>query len=149
MRLTRLYVLVGTFVVTSCLASATAAELAHDLPTVNPITNPYNAIGGKVDQGTYNGFRRYHNSCHTCHGPNGNGSSFAPALTRSVAQLSYSEFLDVVINGRNIESAQGNSVMPAFGENPNVTRHVNDIWGYLKARSDGAVGPGRPTRIGR
>jgi hypothetical protein len=25
--------------------------------------------------------------------------------------------------------------------------HINDIYGYLKARSDGALGRGRPERI--
>lgn len=120
-----------------------------DLPAVDPQDNPYNAIDGKVDQGTYNGFRRYHASCHTCHGPAGNGSSFAPALKESVKDMAFADFLNTVVNGRQVDSASGQRVMPAFGTNPNVMNHINDIWGYLKARADGAVGPGRPKRIGR
>ncbi len=36
-----------------------------------------------VDWFTYNGYRRYHSTCHRCHGPDGMGSSFAPALADS------------------------------------------------------------------
>ncbi len=43
---------------------------------------PYSiASDGTVDWYTYNGFRRYHADCHVCHGPDGLGSSFGPALT--------------------------------------------------------------------
>ena len=34
---------------------------------------------GTVDWGTGGGLKRYHAECHTCHGPNGLGSTFAPA----------------------------------------------------------------------
>jgi len=37
----------------------------------------------KVDWMTYSGWRRYHAECHVCHGPNAEGSSFAPALPLS------------------------------------------------------------------
>src|SRR3546814_15151313 len=61
---------------------------------------PYIIKDGKVDYGTYNGYRRYHSYCHTCHGPDALGSSYAPALKDSMKALSYSEFLEVVVNGR-------------------------------------------------
>ena len=38
---------------------------------------------GTVDWYTYSGFRRYHSECHVCHGPDGEGSSYAPALADS------------------------------------------------------------------
>ena len=38
---------------------------------------------GTVDWFTYSGFRRYHSDCHVCHGPDGEGSSYAPALSMS------------------------------------------------------------------
>lgn len=128
---------------------AVAAEQSAELPPVDPQDNPYNVLDGKVDKGTYNGFRRYHASCHTCHGPAGNGSTFAPALKDSVKRLTYGEFLEVVVNGRQVNDATGQRVMPGFGTNPNVMNYIQDIWGYLKARADGVVGPGRPKRIGR
>ena len=44
--------------------------------------NPTFKIGadGTVDWYTYSGYRRYHSECHVCHGPDGEGSSYAPAL---------------------------------------------------------------------
>ena len=128
-------------------APALAAAQSGDLPPVDPQDNPYNVVDGKVDKGTYNGFRRYHASCHTCHGPNGNGSTFAPALKDSVKTMDYADFLNVVVNGREVDDATGQRVMPAFAANPNVMNYIDDIWGYLKARGDGAIGPGRPERI--
>ena len=35
---------------------------------------------GAVDWYTFSGYRRYHSDCHVCHGPDGVGSSYAPAL---------------------------------------------------------------------
>ncbi len=49
---------------------------------------PYQIRDGKVDWYTYSGFRRYHAECHVCHGPDGLGSSFAPALLESLKVLS-------------------------------------------------------------
>jgi hypothetical protein len=36
--------------------------------------------------------------------------------------------------------------MPAFGSNPNVMCYVEDIYVYLRARSDDALGPVRPAK---
>ena len=55
---------------------------------------------GTVDWYTFSGFRRYHSDCHVCHGPNGEGSSYAPALADSLKTLSYGDFTNVVTNGR-------------------------------------------------
>ena len=42
---------------------------------------------GTVDWYTFSGFRRYHSDCHVCHGPNGEGSSYAPALALSLIHI--------------------------------------------------------------
>lgn len=107
---------------------------------------PYSIVGGKVDQGTYNGWRRYHSSCHTCHGPDGLGSSYAPSMVDSLKAISYDDFAEVVINGRENVSTSQQSVMPAFGTVMDVATYLDDIYAYLKARSDGALGRGRPQR---
>jgi methanol metabolism-related c-type cytochrome len=107
---------------------------------------PYSIVDGKVDQGTYNGWRRYHASCHTCHGPDGLGSSYAPNLVDSMQVLSYEEFAEVVVNGRENVSTSQQSVMPAFGLVADVVTYIDDIYGYLEARADGALGRGRPQR---
>jgi methanol metabolism-related c-type cytochrome len=101
---------------------------------------------GTVDWYTFSGFRRYHSDCHVCHGPAGQGSSYAPALVESLKNMNYSEFLEVVTNGRQKVGAAQNQVMPAFGVNKNVMCYVDDIYIYLRARSDGAGGTGRPPK---
>ena len=108
---------------------------------------PYVVKDGKVDQHTYNGWRRYTESCLRCHGPDGSGSSYAPDLTESLKHMSEDEFKDVVINGRKNVNQASENVMPAFGEVEDVVSYLDDIYAYLKARSDGALGRGRPERF--
>ena len=101
---------------------------------------------GTVDWYTYSGYRRYHSECHVCHGPDGMGSSYAPALKDSLKTMSYGEFLATVASGRkNISTAQEN-VMPSFGNNPNVTCYLDDLYVYLRARANDAVGRVRPAK---
>lgn len=104
------------------------------------------AEDGTVDWFTYSGFRRYHSDCHVCHGPDALGSSFAPALADSLKTMSYDDFLEVVINGREDVNTAEQKKMPAFGLNPNVSCFLDDIYIYLKARADGAIGRGRPKK---
>jgi methanol metabolism-related c-type cytochrome len=101
---------------------------------------------GTVDWYTYSGYRRYHSDCHVCHGPDGEGSSYAPALSQSLKTMDYGDFLSVVASGRkNVSSSQDN-VMPAFGDNPNVACYMDDLYVYLRARSTNAVPRGRPQK---
>jgi methanol metabolism-related c-type cytochrome len=101
---------------------------------------------GTVDWHTYSGFRRYHAECHVCHGPDGLGSSYAPALVESVKRLTYPEFLEIVTNGRQHVNAAEQQVMPAFGNNPNVMCYVDDLYVYLRARGQGELPRGRPAK---
>jgi methanol metabolism-related c-type cytochrome len=95
---------------------------------------------------TYSGYRRYHADCHVCHGPDGEGSSYGPALRNSLKTMSYADYSTVVVNGRkNVNTAQEN-VMPAFGTNRNVMCYFEDIFIYLRARANDAVARGRPQK---
>lgn len=124
------------------------AKVAEPEELVNDEGVPLYAVrDGKVDQGTYNGYRRYASSCHVCHGPDGLGSTFAPALTDSLKRMDYWQFTDVVTNGRTNMGATGDRVMPTFGTDPNVMTNLADIYRYLKARSDEKIGRGRPERF--
>jgi methanol metabolism-related c-type cytochrome len=109
--------------------------------------NPtYKIQDGSVDWYTYSGYRRYHSECHVCHGPDGMGSTYAPALKDSLKTMSYGDFLGVVASGRkNVSTAQEN-VMPAFGDNPNVACYMDDIYVYLRARANDAWGRQRPDK---
>ena len=70
------------------------------------------------------------------------GSTYAPALTDSLKTMSYGDFLGVVASGRKT----GNSVMPALGDNPNVACYMDDIYVYLRARANDALGRVRPAK---
>jgi methanol metabolism-related c-type cytochrome len=101
---------------------------------------------GTVDWYTYSGYRRYHSECHVCHGPDGMGSTYAPGLQDSLKTMSYADFMGIVASGRkNISTAQEN-VMPAFGDNPNVACYMDDLYIYLRARANDAVGRVRPAK---
>ncbi|CAN1724966.1 Cytochrome c-553I [Hyphomicrobium sp. 1Nfss2.1] len=96
-----------------------------------------------VDWATYNGYRRYHGECHVCHGPNGLGSTYAPALANSLQTMDYGTFLGTVASGRTRDEAGTKFVMPAFGDNKNVMCFINDLYVYLKARSFEALPAGQ------
>ncbi len=97
---------------------------------------------GTVDWYTFSGFRRYHSECHVCHGPDGQGSTYAPAIAGSAVRMDYYDFIDVVVNGRQ----NGNSVMPSFGTNLNVMCYLDDVYVYLKAVGSEAIPRGRPAK---
>jgi len=128
----------GVLAIGFCILSASPV-LAADPP-------PYSIKDGKVDIHAYNGYRRYGDSCMRCHGPDGAGSSYAPDLTDSLKHLSQEQFQETVINGRQNVSASNDRVMPSFGTVPDVVNYLDDIYAYLKARSDGKLGRGRPVR---
>ena len=110
--------------------------------------NPTFKVGadGTVDWYTYSGYRRYHSECHVCHGPDGMGSTYAPALKEALKTMNYADFLGVVASGRkNVSSSQEN-VMPAFGDNPNVACYMDDLYIYLRARASDAVERVRPAK---
>ena len=109
---------------------------------------PYTVENGKVDLKTYNGWRRYTESCMRCHGPDGAGSSYAPDLVESAKHMTKEQFEDIVINGRTNVNTASENVMPPFGEVEDVVLYLDDIWAYLKARADGVLGRGRPPRVG-
>lgn len=108
---------------------------------------PYTIKDGKVDFNTYDGWRRYTESCMRCHGPDGSGSSYAPDLTLSLKTMSEDQFKEVVVNGRQNVTTASDNVMPAFGTVEDVMLYLDDIYAYLKARSDGALGRGRPPHM--
>jgi methanol metabolism-related c-type cytochrome len=143
---------VMTFAGTAAMGTAAFAEAPGDPKAVKSENGKYFdakgdptynvAADGTVDWYTFSGYRRYHAECHVCHGPNGGGSTYAPALKDSVKRFNYAEFAGIVIGGRQ----NGNSVMPAFADNKNAVCYVDDLYVYLRALSTGAIQPGRPEK---
>ena len=103
----------------------------------------YKVIDGKVDDRTYNGFRRYHASCNHCHGSDGLGSTFGPSLVNRLPEIEL--FRRIVRDGQ----MTGTSVMRGFADDPNIAPYIDDIYAYLQARADGVLGRGRPKRLGQ
>lgn len=97
-----------------------------------------------VDWGTWNGFRRYHDACHVCHGPNALGSTFAPALKDSLKTIDYNTFVATVAGGKKENRGGTWFIMPSFGSDKNIMCYLDDIYTYIKARSTDAMPPGRP-----
>jgi methanol metabolism-related c-type cytochrome len=143
-RMTALSLANAAAVAFALLASGPAAAQSGE---VDWEKQPYIVKDGKVDYGTYNGFRRYHSFCHVCHGPDAMGSTYAPALKDSMTRLTYDEFLEVVVNGRQVQTAGQDSVMPGFAEAEDVMLYIDHIYAYLKARADDKIGRGRLKRL--
>ena len=98
----------------------------------------------QVDKFVVKGFRAF-GQCQVCHGMDGSGSTFAPSLLERLGALDKETFLERVANG-----FQGQiGVMPAWKENPNVMKNVENLYIYLKARSDNVIPAGKLERFDR
>lgn len=140
------------------LASSSLAQASDSAEKAKAVTeedgkyldaegNPtYKIENGTVDWYTFSGYRRYHSDCHVCHGPDGTGSSYAPALVNSLKTMDYATFLSIVAEGRKNVGGGKENVMPAFGDNKNVYCYMDDLYVYLRARADGAAPRGRPPK---
>lgn len=95
-----------------------------------------------VDKATYIGWRTYHSACHVCHSQDAVGSSFAPSLIDRLKEIDKERFYSSLANGYTGQIG----VMPAWKDDPNVNSRFDELYAYLKARSDGVLGPGRPDR---
>lgn len=96
-----------------------------------------------VDKTTYIGWRTYHAVCHVCHAQNAVGSTFAPSLIDRLEGMSKERFMTVVLDGYTGQIG----VMPGWKQDPNVLPKVEHLWSFLKARSDGALGIGKPKKL--
>ena len=95
---------------------------------------PYTVVEGyKVDAETMKGFRAWRAAaCDRCHGANQEGL-VGPSLVNSLKTLTKEEFITTVTNGR-LEKG-----MQSFGNSPVVMDNINQLYAYLKGRSDGAI----------
>jgi cytochrome c5 len=129
---------------------ATSGALAQASDGAKPYTvecAPDPEEGGatvcRVDRGTYVGWRTFHAICHTCHAQDAIGSTFAPDLLARMREIDKTAFMKAMNEG--FKGQMG--VMPPWIQDPNVNKYFEELWSYLKARSDGALLPGRPKRL--
>ena len=106
-----------------CLALAAQAQ-----------DKPYKVVDGyKVDAATMKGFRTWRAAaCDRCHGANQEGL-VGPSLVESLKVLSKDDFVKTVREGRLDKGMQ------SFGNSPQVMDNIDQLYGYLKGRSDGAI----------
>lgn len=105
---------------------------------------PYSvAEGNKVDAQTLSGWKTWRAmACERCHGAAQEGM-VGPSLVNSLRALSKEEFKATVLKGR-IEKG-----MPNFDNSKMVSENIDNLYAYLKGRSDGAIEPGRLQEIGK
>ena len=140
-------------------------------PNTEPVPGDYRVVQGKVDRGTYTGWRLFHTACYGCHGVDAVGTDLAPNLVERIKTLTPRAFATKVltsyrivlpVNDANTEDrtavrealieevmrrerrARGQVSMPAWEADPKVNPHVLDLFAYLSARADGKLGPGEP-----
>ena len=123
------------------------AARATDAAPAAADKKPYVIKNGKVDINTYHGYLYYGDQCMRCHGPDGAGSSYAPNLTESLKVMTKDQVENTIINGRKHVDSSNQKVMPAFGTNEDVVENMDNIYNYLLARSDGALGRGHPEHL--
>ncbi len=89
--------------------------------------------GYKVDAETMKGFRAWRAAaCDRCHGANQEGM-VGPSLIASLKTLSKDDFVKTVRDGR-LEKG-----MQSFGTSKQVMDNMDQLYAYLKGRSDGAI----------
>jgi mono/diheme cytochrome c family protein len=136
---------------------------------LDPPPGEYVVVDGRVDRGTYAGWRLFHSACHGCHGVDATGTAVAPDLTQRVKTMTPRAFVTKVLTSyRIVVPADGGTedreamiddilsarrdsryrvVMPAWEKSTQVSPHVLDLFAYLSARAAGDLGPGRPKPI--
>jgi len=118
-----------------CLAAVSAVHADGELYTVED--------GYKVDSETMKGFRTWRAAaCDRCHGANQEGL-VGPSLVNSLKILTKQEFVTTVTEGRLQKG------MVSFSANATVMNNINQLYAYLKGRSDGAITRARVEEINK
>ena len=114
-----------------CAVALLAAAAAADERVQ---TELYTVVDGtKVDENTMQGFRTWRAAaCDRCHGPNQEGM-VGPSLIESLKVLSKEDFRKTIMEGR-LEKG-----MPSFNTSKMVSDNLDNLYAYLKGRSDGAI----------
>jgi len=129
-------------------AAASAASSAQDSQATaenagTSLRDAYHqAPRDTVSQAVYNGWKQFNLNCARCHGEDVSGTTIAPHLIVSLkpdGPINTKEiFVQTVCAGR---PAKG---MPAWCTLGLDMDKINDIYQYVKGRSDAKISPGRP-----
>ncbi|HYN62222.1 MAG TPA: c-type cytochrome [Rubrivivax sp.] len=142
-------------------------------PRDKPMPGEFVVIDGRVDAGTYAGWKLFNTACYVCHGVGGTGTDVAPNLVQRIGNYTPRGFAAKVLSSYRIvpmpdgevadreaereallellmkreRQSQGQPLMPAWDTDDEVVPHVLDLYAYLNARAAGALGPGKPKRL--
>lgn len=116
------------------------------LVLLNPVAQAEDKLytvtnGNELDAESYKGFKLFRNWCARCHGTYGQGMA-GPNLADSLNIISKDEFFNTVENGKSGTIGS----MPAWSSNPKVMAGRDQLYMYLKARADGAIGEVKPKK---
>lgn len=163
----------GCFRWSVLLGWALSVPLLAAQPDPMLMPGDYRIIGGRVDAGTYAGWRAFHTTCYACHGVGGVGTAAAPNLVNRIGSMTPRAFSAKVLasyrivapaegppadNGastpdtmleqimRRERGTGGRLIMPSWEGDARVDPHVLDLYAYLSARADGKIGTGQPRR---
>jgi len=108
-----------------------------------PLRDAYHqAPRDTVDQATYDGWKQFNLNCARCHGEDALGTTIAPHLILSLkpdGPINTKElFVQTVCAGRPTKG------MPSWCALGLDMGKINDIYLYVKGRSDAKIAPGRP-----
>jgi mono/diheme cytochrome c family protein len=122
----------GALLLAASLAIVHAA--AADPEPAKAQEKPYTVVDGyKVDSHTMDGFRAWRAAaCDRCHGASQQGL-VGPSLLESFKTITKETFVKTVTEGR-LEKG-----MPSFSGSPTVMEHKDDLYAYLKGRSNGDI----------
>ncbi len=114
--------------------AAAAAAPAANAPAAAAGTKLYTVVDGyKVDHNTMEGFRTWRAAaCDRCHGANQQGL-VGPSLIESLKTLSKEDFVKTVRDGR-LEKG-----MVSFANSKTVMDNIDNLYAYLKGRSNGDI----------
>ncbi len=127
-------------ILVACLCAPPAANAADPAPKGNGhnAKTPLYTVrdGNKVDAKTLMGWKTWRAmACERCHGPNQEGL-VGPALVKSLKVLTKDQFHTTITQGR-VEKG-----MPNFGGVKMVTDNWENLYAYLKGRSNDDIMPG-------
>jgi len=127
-------------------AAAPAAVPAPADATAAPVGTPaglYTVVdGNKVDEATFEGWKTWRAmACERCHGATQDGL-VGPSLNKDLKTMAKTEFVACVMQGRVDKG------MPNFGGIATVAKNIDNLYAYLKGRSDGAIAAGHLHKIG-
>ena len=154
-----------------CLVAVSAIGVQAQ-ERAQPLPGDYRVVDGHVDRGTYIGWQLFEANCRSCHGSGATGTAKAPDLVQRISNYTPRGFASKVLTSYRImrmspdsgakdsdaerealleevmrreRKERGQPVMPAWDSDAEVPPHVLDLYAYLSARADGAIGPGKPS----